>query len=185
MIDPILQQAQKDFDSSITHLKGEYARLQIGRASPALVENIMVEAYGTKQQIKALGNITIPDAKTIQIQPWDKGVLSSIEKAIQTSDLNISPMNDGITIRINLPQLTQERRQELAKVVHKMAEETRINIRHNRQKAIDKARESEKNGDLTEDQMRTFDKKLQEKIDSSNHQIEELAKAKEKDVMTV
>lgn len=185
MIEGVLQSMQTECDAAIGHLKNDFGRLQIGRASAALVEPIQVEAYGTKQPIKAMASVSIPDARTIQIQPWDKNVLSAIEKAIQTSDLNITPMNDGICVRLNLPQLTEERRQELTKVVHKMAEETRITVRHNRQKALDKAKEMEKNGEITEDQMKLFEKKLQEKVDKANEQIEELAGVKEKDVMTV
>lgn len=185
MSDVILQNVQKEFDESLEHLKGDFGKLQIGRASAALVESILVEAYGTKQPIKAVASISIPDAKTIQIQPWDKGVLSAIEKAIQTSDINITPMNDGLAVRLNLPQLTEERRIELTKLVHKMAEEARITVRHHRQKALDKAKEMEKANELTEDQMKGFEKKLQEKVDHTNSLIEELAKTKEKDVMTV
>jgi ribosome recycling factor len=185
MIENILSQLQKDFDDSLSHLKSEYSRLQIGRASPALVETITVEAYGTKQPMKALASISIPDSKTVQIQPWDKGVLAAIEKAIQASDLNISPLNDGLSIRLNLPQLTEERRHDIAKIVHKMAEESRISVRHLRQKALDKAKELEKKADITEDQLRSFEKKLQEKVDNVNHLIEELSKAKEKEIMTV
>jgi ribosome recycling factor len=185
MADIILNQLQTEFDAAINHLKNEYSRLQIGRASPGLVEHIQVEAYGSKQPLKALASVSIPDAKTIQIQPWDKGVLSAIEKAIQASDLNISPLNDGICIRLNLPQLTEERRMELSKIVHKLAEETRITIRQHRQKALDKAKEMEKNSEITEDQLHGFEKKLQEKLTDVNHKVEEMANTKEKEVMTV
>jgi len=185
MTDGLLQEAQTEFDASFTHLKDEFSRLQIGRASAALVDGIQVEAYGTKQPIKAMANISIPDAKSIQIQPWDKSQLAVIEKAIQNSDLNISPVNDGVSIRINLPQMTEERRQELTKVVGRLAEEARIAVRHPRQKALDKAKEMQKGGDITEDQLRGFEKQLQERVDKVNKEIEDAAKAKEQDVMTV
>lgn len=185
MSDQILQQASADFDQTLIHLKDEYARLQIGRASAALVEAVQVEAYGTNQPIKAMANISIPDAKTIQIQPWDKGTLGAIEKAIQNSDINISPVNDGIAIRLVLPQLTEERRRDLSKVVGRLAEDARISVRNIRQKNHDKVREMEKNGEITEDQLHVFEKRLQESVDKANNKIEELSKSKESDVMTI
>lgn len=185
MTDQLLQEAQKEFEGALTHLKEEFSRLQIGRASAALVDAIQVEAYGTKQPLKAMANISIPDPKTIQIQPWDKSQLGPIEKAIQNSDLNISPVNDGVAVRLNMPQLTEERRTELTKVVSRLAEEARISVRHPRQKVLDKAKELQKSSEITEDQLHSFEKQLQEKVEGTNKQIEELAKTKEKDVMTV
>jgi ribosome recycling factor len=184
-MEELIQNAQGEFTKIVDHLKSEYSRLQIGRASAALVEGLMVEAYGTKQPLKGMASISVPDAKTVQIQPWDKSLLQAIEKAIQTSDLNISPANDGIVIRLNLPPLTEERRRELAKVVSRMAEEARITVRNVRQKVHDKGKEMEKSKLLTEDQMKLFQKKLQEKVDNTNLEIEKMSKGKENDVMTV
>jgi|WetSurMetagenome_2_1015567.scaffolds.fasta_scaffold63578_2 ribosome recycling factor len=184
-MEDLISQAQAEFTKILEHLKSEYSRLQIGRASASLVESVSVEAYGSKQQIKALANISIPDAKTIQIQPWDKSLLSAIEKAIQTSDLNLTPVNDGIVIRLNLPVLTEERRKDLGKVVNRMAEESRIGVRNVRQKLHDKGKEREKSKEATEDQMKMFQKKLQDKVDATNLEIEQMAKGKEHDVMTV
>jgi len=185
MSDQMLQQASTEFEQTLTHLKDEYAKLQIGRASASLVDSIQVEAYGTNQPIKAMANISIPDAKTVQIQPWDKGQLGAIEKAIQNSDLNIAPVNDGIAIRLVMPMLTEERRKDLSKIVGKLAEDARITVRNVRQKSHDKAREMQKSGEMTEDQLHGFEKRLQESVDKVNSTIEELSKAKEKDVMTV
>ncbi len=185
MIDDLLKNAQAEFDQALSHLKEEYSKLQIGRASAALVEGIMVEAYGSKQPIKAMASISIPDAKSIQIQPWDRSQLSALEKAIQNSDLNINPVNDGLSLRLNMPQMTEERRRDLTKVVHRLVEEARIAVRHPRQKAMEKAKEYQKNGDITEDQLRGFEKQLQERVDQVNKDIEEAAKSKEQDVMTV
>jgi len=184
-MEDLIQNAQTEFVRIVDHLKSEYSRLQIGRASAALVEGLMVEAYGTRQSLKGMANISVPDAKTVQIQPWDKSLLSAIEKAIQMSDLNITPANDGVVIRLNLPPLTEERRRELAKVVSRLAEETRISVRNVRQKIHDKGKEMEKGKLLTEDQMKMFTKKLQEKVDNANLEIEKMAKGKENDVMTV
>lgn len=185
MINDLLHQAQADFAKVLEHLKAEYSALQIGRASAPLVENLMVEAYGSTQPLKAVAGISIPDAKTIQIQPWDKSLLKPIEQSIQNSDLSLAPLNDGITIRLNIPPLTEERRRDLTKLVHRMAEDARIAVRHARQKVHDKARDLQKNSEITEDEFRSFDKQLQEKIDTINKGIEEAAKSKEADVMKV
>jgi ribosome recycling factor len=184
-MEDLISQAQGEFVKIVDHLKSEYSRLQIGRASASLVEGVHVEAYGSRQPIKSLANISVPDAKTIQIQPWDKSLLSAVEKAIQTSDLNLTPVNDGIVIRLNLPPLTEERRKDLVKVVSRMAEEARISVRNVRQKVHDKGKEREKSKEATEDQMKLFQKKLQEKVDAINLEIEKMSKGKENDVMTV
>lgn len=185
MTEVILNQAQTEFDQALTHMKEEFSYLQIGRASATLVEGIQVEAYGVKQPIKAMASISIPDAKTIQIQPWDRSQLVFIEKAIQASDLHINPVNDGLSLRIVMPQMTEERRKDLSKVVNRLSEEARIAVRHPRQKAIEKAKELQKNGDITEDQLKGFEKQLQEKVDKVNREIEVSSKSKEQDIMTV
>lgn len=185
MTDGLLQQFQQDFTKAMDHLRQEFGGLQIGRASAALVEGLQVEAYGTKQPLKAVANISVPDSKTVQIQPWDKSQLGAIEKAIQNSDLNLSPVNDGIVVRLSIPPLTEERRRDLTKVVSRLAEEARIVVRSARQKGHDRARELEKSSEITEDQLHGFEKKLQEKVDDANRQIEEIAKSKEADIMRV
>lgn len=182
---PALTTAQQSFQKVFDHLKQEYARLQIGRASASLVEHITVDAYGSMQNIKSLASVAVPDAKTISIQPWDKSLLSAVEKAIQTSDLGIHPVNNGNSILLNLPPLTEERRKELAKVVHKMAEESRIAIRNARQEAHTVIRRLEQEKKISEDDARHGEKQLQEKVDAVNKQIEELAKSKEKDILTI
>ncbi len=185
MLDSVLQKTEGQFVKVIDHLKGEYSHLQIGRASAALVEHLMVDAYGSKQPLKGIGSISVPDPKTVQIQPWDRGLLVEIEKAIRNSDLNLAPMNDGVVIRLNLPPLTEERRRDLAKVVGKLAEEARISIRHARQEMNDEMKKLEKEGKVTEDQLHSFEKRLQERVDKVNLEIETMSKNKERDIMTV
>jgi len=180
-----MQRADTEFKRIIDHLASEFSHLQIGRASAALVEHLQVEAYGTKQQLKGLSSISIPDSKTVQIQPWDRGLLSEIEKAIRNSDLNLAPTNDGTVIRLNLPPLTEERRKDLAKVVGRLSEESRIGIRHVRQDTHDEMKKLQKESQVTEDQLHTYEKRLQEKVDKSNLDIETMAGNKEKDIMTV
>lgn len=185
MMDAEMQQLQAEIDKTMSHLKDEYSRLQIGRASSALVEHIEVDVYGSKQPLIAVATISVPDAKTVQIQPWDKANLGPIEKAIQVSDINLSPVNDGIVVRLSIPPLTEERRKDLAKVVHKLAEEARIAVRNARQKAHDAVKSQQKNNEMTEDDSRHADKMVQEKVDKANQTIEEMAKGKDHDVMTI
>lgn len=185
MSDAMLQYAMQQFQKALDHMHEEFAKLQTGRASAALVENIDVENYGTKLPLKALANIAIPDAKTIAIMPWDKGGMTNIEKAIQDSGLGLNPRNDGTVIRITLPPLTEERRQSLTKIVHELAEKARIAVRQERHHAIDQLKQKEKAKELSEDQRLGLEKKLQEKVDELNKKIEEDAKHKEKDIMTV
>ncbi len=181
----IIAQGEVEMKKVIEHLKTEYSHLQIGRASASLVEGVMVEAYGTHQSLKGLAHISVPDAKTIQIQPWDKSTLQPIEKAIMMANIGLTPNNDGIVIRINIPPLTEERRKDLTKVVHKLAEDARISVRHARQGVMDKIKAQEKAKELSEDAAGGLEKKLQDKVDSMNKEIETLAKNKEHDVMTV
>lgn len=177
--------AKADFAKAIDHLKEEFRGLQIGRANGALVEGIEVEVYGSTQPLKNMANIAIPDAQTIQIKPWDKSVLQSIEKAITNSSLQLNPNNDGECIRLSVPPLTEERRKDLTKLVHQMAEHAHISVRTSRQKAHDKFKSMLKDKEITEDESRGAEKKLQDAVDEANNQIKDLSKKKEEDIMTV
>ena len=180
-----VQAAEAEFQKALVHLKAEFARLQIGRASPALVEDLKVEAYGSFQPLKSMASVSVPDPKTLQIQPWDRGVLSAIEKAIQTANLGLNPINDGRIIRLPMPPLTEERRRELVKVVHQMAEAAKISIRNARGVAHSSFKTMEEGKEITEDDRRMSEKHLQEKVDSANKEVEETAKKKEQDIMTI
>jgi len=173
------------FHKAIEHLKSEFARLQVGRANTSLVENIPVDVYGTSQPIKAMASISIPDPKTIQIQPWDRSNLNEIEKAIVGIGTGLNPLNDGVCVRVNIPPLTEERRIELTKHVKKIAEDARISVRTARQDAHNVIKDLKSKSEITEDDFYKNDKELQSKVDDVNKQIDELADAKEKDVMTV
>ncbi len=167
------------------HLGGEFTGLQIGRASSALVERLMINSYGTMQPLKAVASVSVPDAKTVQIQPWDKNNLKAIENAIQISDLGLTPQNDGIVIRINVPKLTEERRKALTKIIGKMEEEAKIAVRNVRQEVMTTAKNMEKNNEITEDQLEVLEKKIQELVDKINEAMEHSAKAKEEDIMKI
>ncbi len=181
----VIAQGEADMKKVIDHLKTEFSHLQIGRASASLVEGVMVEAYGSHQPLKGLAHISVPDAKTIQIQPWDKGTLQAIEKGIQMANLGLNPSNDGIVVRISIPPLTEERRRDLTKVVNKLAEDARISIRHARQGVMDKIKGQEKSKEISEDMAKGLEKKLQDKVDTMNKEIETLSKHKEAEVMKV
>lgn len=177
--------AQQDFEKALTHLKTDYSRLQIGRASPSLVEDLKVEAYGGMQPMKSLSSISIPDPTILQIQPWDRALLGNVERAIQAANLGLNPINDGRVIRVPMPPLTGERRKELAKAVHQMAEQAKISVRNARGTAHSAFKTMEESKEISEDDRRLAEKHLQEKVDSSNREIEELAKKKEQDIMTI
>lgn len=183
--DQILSQAAAEFDKALAHLRDEFSRLQIGRANPSLVENVPVAMYGVSQPIKALASISVPEPRTLVIQPWDRSGLGAIEKAIVGTGLGLNPVNDGIVVRINIPPLTEERRRDLTRIVDKLAEEARIAIRTARQDAHNSLKALKADSTITEDDWRGADKKLQEKVDALNVKIDEASKTKEQDVMTV
>lgn len=179
------QAAKAEFLKASDHLQVEYSKFQIGRANSGLIEDLKVESYGVQQPLKAVASISCPDPRTIQIQPWDRGNLKAIETAIQISGLNLAPINDGTCVRINIPPLTEDRRKDLTKLVHKLAEDARISIRNARQTAHDGFKKSNNDKEISEDEMHVANKKLQDEVDNVNKEIEALAKAKDQDIMTV
>lgn len=185
MTEPIIQELKTKGQAAVDHLHAEFSKLQTGRASAALVETLMVDSYGTKMPLKSLANITVPDAKTISIQPWDRGQIASVEKAIRESSLGLNPQNNGIAIHLNLPPLTEERRKELVKVLYRYAEEAKIAIRNLRHDALGKLKAMEKDKEIGEDTLLVAEKETQKHVDAFNAQIDEASKKKEKDIMTV
>lgn len=172
-------------DQALDHLHLEYAKIQTGRASTALVENILVDSYGSKTPLKGIATITIPEPKQISIQPWSRDQLTNIEKALLEANIGLVPQNDGVVIRLNLPPMTEERRKELVKSVGIYAEDARISIRNARHEAMDRLRNLEKEKEISEDELRLKEKEVQEKVDEFNSKVEERSKKKEVDVMTV
>ncbi|OGJ51656.1 ribosome recycling factor [Candidatus Peregrinibacteria bacterium RIFOXYB2_FULL_32_7] len=177
-----IDQAKQAFEKAVSYLQGELARLQVGRANTALVEGIQVDAYGQKQVLRNLANISVPDSKTLRIEPWDKSVVSSVEKAIRESDLGLNPANQGGVILLSIPPLTEERRKNLVKIVHRLAEEGKISIRQSRQDTHNKIKNE---NEFTEDEIKGAEKKLQEAVDNFNEKIDETRRKKEEEVMTV
>jgi ribosome recycling factor len=181
----LLKITTEQIDKTLTHMQQELGGLQIGRASASLVEGLQVEVYGSKQPLKNLANIMIPDSKTIFIEAWDKANLATIEKEIRESSLDLNPNNDGMRIILNIPPLTEERRKDLSKVVGNTAENARITIRRIREDARNKAKQAKTNEEIGEDMLAVFEKKLQEKIDEANSKIDEKSKQKESELMKV
>src|SRR3989344_196168 len=142
-VDPRMQLFNKEMEEVLKHFHGEYAKLQTGRAHAALIEHAKVAVYGQKQELRTLAGISIQDARTIVVQPWDRGILYEVETALRDLDLGASPVNDGTVIRINLPPMTEERRKHLVKVVHELAEEARITVRQRRQDTLEDIKKNE------------------------------------------
>ncbi|MFA6024476.1 MAG: ribosome recycling factor [Candidatus Gracilibacteria bacterium] len=185
MAHPLVQKSKQDFIKAIEHLSDEFNKLQIGRASSGMVDTLMVESYGVMQPIKNLASVSIPDARTIQIQPWDRSTLAGIEKAIRDSDLNLNPSNNGLAVMLNIPPLTEERRRDLVKVVGRMSEEAKIAVRNLRHEAMAVFKKMEHAEEMSEDERKGAENALQEEVDAINKQIEELAKKKEDAIMTL
>lgn len=169
-----------------THvMTDEFASIRAGRATPAVLDRIMVDYYGTPTPIQQIASIASPDPRSLVIQPWDASAVKLIEKAIQNSDLGINPQNDGRSLRLSFPQLTEERRKELVKQIHKYAENGKVAVRNIRRDAMDNFKKQEKKSEITEDELKQAEKDLQKLTDDSCKKIDELLAKKEKELMSV
>lgn len=185
MPNSVKNDAKDRMEKTLAALKRELASLRAGRATPSLLDKVQVEYYGALTPINQLANISAPEPRLLVIQPWDKSSLANIEKAIQKSELGITPNNDGDVIRINIPALTEERRAELVKVVKKSGEEAKVSIRNIRRDANDEFKKMEKSGDISEDEGRRHQDDIQKMTDQYVKQIDEAVASKEKDIMSV
>ncbi len=170
---------------TIEHLAGEYAAVRAGRANPHVLDKIRVDYYGTLTPIQQVGNISIPDPRTIQIQPWEKNLLKDIEKAIQASDVGINPTNDGNTIRLIFPELSEERRKDLVKEIKKKGEEAKVAVRNIRRDGNDAFKKLSKSDDISEDEVKDLEDELQKTTDKFIKDIDKMIEDKSKDIMTV
>ncbi|EDP74529.1 ribosome recycling factor [Hydrogenivirga sp. 128-5-R1-1] len=180
-IEDILRETEKDMRKSVEHFRGEIAGIRTGRASTALVEELKVEYYGSRVPLKQLGNISVPEHNQILIQVWDNNAIPAIEKTIR-EELNLNPNTQGNTIRINLPPLTEERRKELARMLHKLAEEARVAVRNIRRDAKELIEELE---GISEDEKKRALERLQKLTDKHIDEINKLLEKKEEEIMTV
>jgi ribosome recycling factor len=185
MSEQILGSCRDKMKQAVQSFSKSLATVRAGRANPSLLDSVFVEYYGANTPLNQLATISAPEARLLVITPYDKTAMQDIEKAIQKADLGLSPTNDGNVIRINIPPLTEERRKDLVKVVGKYAEEYRVQVRNVRRDTNDALKREEKNGDLTEDELRLAQDEVQKETDKHISEIDQLAKNKEKEIMEV
>ncbi|MGK7883889.1 MAG: ribosome recycling factor [Crocosphaera sp.] len=181
----MLDDLKNNMQKSVEATQRSFNTIRTGRANASILDRVTVEYYGTETPLNQLANITTPEATMIMIQPYDKGSMGQIEKAIQMSDVGLTPNNDGNVIRLNIPPLTEERRKDLVKLASKMAEEGKVAIRNIRRDAVDHVRKQEKKSELSEDESRDLQDDIQKATDQFTNKIDELLKSKETDIMTV
>jgi ribosome recycling factor len=185
LIDELLKDAEGRMAKSVESSRGELTTVRTGRASPHLLDRIMVDYYGAQTPLKQLANVATSDARLLTVTPFDKSSIGAIEKAIQESDIGLTPSNDGNVVRLQIPELTEERRREMVKVVHGVAEEGRIAIRNIRRDVMGDLRELKKEGEAGEDDERRAEAALQKQTDDSIAEIDSLLKGKEEEILEV
>jgi len=184
-IESAMQDAEHKMEQALTHMKDDLAGIRTGRAAPAVLNRVTVEYYGTPVPLNQLAGVTVPEPRLLQVQPFDKSAIGAIEKAIMTSDLGITPNNDGNVIRLAFPPLTEERRKELVKQVHHRAEEGRVAVRNVRRHAKDEMEKLEHDGAISEDDLVRAEKDLQKKTDRFVAEIDQIQDHKEQELMEV
>lgn len=180
-----LAEAEDKMQKAVESTQHAFNTIRTGRANASLLDKVMVEYYGTPTPLKSLANISTPDGTTIMIQPYDRGSLNLIEKAISLSDIGLTPSNDGSSVRLNIPPLTSDRRKELVKIAAKYAEEGKVSIRNIRRDAVDSIRKQEKSAEVSEDEARDLQDKIQKFTDKFSTKIDAILAEKEKDILTV
>ena len=184
-MDSILLETEESMEKAMSALDREFAKLRTGRASSALVEGIRADYYGTPTPIGQMASIAVPDSRTITIQPWDKGGMAAVEKAILKSDLGLTPVNDGRLIRIAIPPLTEERRRDLVRVARKFGEESKVAVRNMRRDANDSLKKAEKDKEISEDELKRAMEDVQKLTDRFVAEVDRRAQAKEKEIMEI
>ena len=184
-MEKVFAMVEEKMGKTVSVLSAEFASIRAGRANSAVLDKIKVDYYGTPTPIQQMAAVSVAEARILTIQPWDVSTLHPIEKAIQASDIGINPQNDGRIIRLVFPQLTEERRKELCKDVKKLAEDSRIAVRSIRRDGIDKVKKMEKASEITEDDLKIAEKKLQDLTDKYIKDIDKLADEKEKEIMAI
>lgn len=184
-IKEILANVRTKMEGSVAALRKEFSGIRTGRASPNLLDTVLVESYGQKVQLKQVANISVPEPKVILIQVWDRGIVKNAVKSIAESGLGLTPMCEGQTIRIILPDLTEERRRELAKSLSKYAEKAKVAVRNNRREGIDELKKMEKNKELTDDEVKKYSADIQKITDEFVKNIDDMTSKKEKEIMSI
>lgn len=185
MVDEIINDMKRDMNKTIDSMKASLQKVRTGRASIGILDGIMVDYYGTPTPMNQLASLAVPEARLITIQPWDKGAMAPIEKAIMKSELGLTPNNDGRIIRVPIPPLNEERRRDLVKMIKKTAEEFRVEVRNHRRDANALLKDLEKEKEINKDELKSAQDKVQDLTDSSIKTIDDLLAAKEKEIMEV
>ena len=180
-----MKNAESKMEKALAVLQADFAAIRAGRANPAILDKVTVEYYGVATPIQQVGTIAVPEPRTITIQPWDTSILGEIEKAILKSDVGITPNNDGKTIRLNFPPLTEERRKELVKGISKRGEEGKVAVRNVRRDALEGFKKQKKDGEITEDDLKNLETQIQKLTDKFVAQIDSMVSAKEKEILEV
>ena len=181
----LLMTYEDKMEKSLNNLNEEFATIRAGRANPHILDKIKIDYYGTPTPLQQVGNISVPEARMIVIQPWDASILKDVEKAILGSDVGITPTNDGKMIRLVFPELTEDRRKELVKDIKKMAEEAKVAVRGSRRDGIEAAKAEQKEGNMTEDELKQAENEIQKLTDKNVEEIDKILANKEKEIMSV
>ena len=181
----VFAMAEEKMGKTLSALKNEYSAMRAGRANASVLDKIRVDYYGTPTPINQMAAVAVAEARILTIQPWDTSTIHTIEKAIQASDIGINPSNDGRIIRLVFPQITEERRKELCKEAKKMAEDSKVSVRSTRRDCIDKVKKMEKSSEITEDDLKNGEKKIQKLTDNYCKEIDDLAAIKEKEIIEI
>lgn len=183
--DQTLENCESQMKRAMEHAAHDFSTLHTGKANPSMVEGIQIEAYGSSMKIRDVAAITTPDSRTIMIQPWDKSVINDVKKGIETANLGFNPSVDSSVIRINIPELSKERRQELVRLCHNMAEEGRVGIRAARQEAMGLLKKAKDSKELSEDDLKIYEKEVQKLTDQYTAEIASLVERKEQELMQI
>ena len=183
LVDQVIKELVPKIDGTLEFLNDELATIHTGRASTNMVESILVDVYGSKQSIKQIASITIPESRQILIHPWDKAITGQIETAIRESNLGLSPVNTGDAIRVNIPELTEDRRKEISKIAKEKSEDARVSIRNSRTEAWNAVKKAKSTNEIGEDEMYRGEHRIQEEVDKANQKVEEILAHKEKELM--
>ena len=176
---------KEKMDKAVSFFNEKLSEIRAGRANPAILNKIRIDYYGTPTPINQIAGVSVPEARMIVIQPWDASALKEIEKAILTSDIGINPNNDGKVIRLNFPELTEERRKDIVKEIRKIAEETRVTVRGARRDGLDEFKAKQKNSEITEDELKLAENEIQKLTDKTIEEIDKILENKEKDIMSL
>lgn len=184
-MDEMLMPFEEKMEKTLANLTDEYSVIRAGRANPQILNRVTVSYYGTETPLQQLANFSVPEARMLVIQPYDRSQIKEIEKAINMADIGINPNNDGQVIRLVFPELTEERRKDLSKDIRKKGEEAKVALRNIRRDAIDKIKKGEKNGDLTEDDVKSLEEEAQKLTDDYSKKVDQAVETKTKEIMTV